>query len=112
MEVSEDGAEGLLWSGSLKSRLDFALEQNFPNPFNPSTTIAFSIAEPGRVRLGIYDVAGRLVRTLVDERTSADHYIVEWDGYDNRGARVSSGVYFYRIVAGKHTQTRKMVLVE
>jgi hypothetical protein len=89
----------------------FTMYQNVPNPFNPSTKIRFTIPETGHVGLKIYDVAGRLVRTLVDRRLVADHYEVSWDGTNNGGRQVASGIYFYRIVAGKHSRTRKMVLL-
>jgi hypothetical protein len=72
------------------------LRQNVPNPFNPVTTIAFSVAERGRVRLAIYDVTGRRVRALVDEALVPDRYEVRWDGRNDAGLRVSSGVYFYK----------------
>ena len=97
---------------TLTVRLAFALEQNVPNPFNPSTSIAFAIPENADVSLAVYDVAGRLVRTLVEGRRRAAYYEVEWDATDNRGVPVASGVYFYRLVAGKQTTTRKMVLIK
>jgi DNA-binding beta-propeller fold protein YncE len=89
----------------------FALRQNAPNPFNPATRIAFTIPEACRVQLFIYDAAGRQIKALVDRRLQADHYEVLWDGTNNRGTRVASGVYFYRLEAGRHAATRKMVLL-
>jgi len=89
----------------------FAMYQNVPNPFNPVTSIRFTIPETGHTGLKIYDVSGRLIRTLVDRRLVADHYEVTWDGTNNSGRQVSSGVYFYRLVVGKHNKTRKMVLL-
>ena len=89
----------------------FALRQNAPNPFNPTTRIAFTIPEACRVQLVVYDVSGREVKALVNRRLQADHYEVLWDGTNNRGARVASGMYFYRLDAGKHTASRKMVLL-
>jgi galactose mutarotase-like enzyme len=68
-------------------------------------------AEASRVRLTVYDVLGREVKALVDRRLQADRYEVMWDGTNNRGAKVASGIYFYRIDAGKHTASRKMVLL-
>jgi hypothetical protein len=112
VDVETDGSIQLLWSESLMARLRFALEQNVPNPFNPATTIAFSLPERSRVRLVIYDVAGRAVRVLADDTRDAGLYRVEWGGLDDRGTQVSSGIYFYRIVAGKRTQTRKMLLLK
>jgi hypothetical protein len=89
----------------------FALGQNVPNPFNPHTTIRFSVPETRAVTLRIYDVAGRLVITLADRSYPAGSYSVMWDGTDRRGESAASGVYFYKIIAGSDTATRKMVLL-
>ncbi len=99
--------------GPLEFRLTarFTMYQNVPNPFNPVTKIRFTIPETGHVDLRIYDVTGRLVRTLVDRKLAADNHEVTWDGTNNGGRHVASGVYFYRIMAGKHRKTRKMVLL-
>ncbi|HUU29016.1 MAG TPA: PQQ-binding-like beta-propeller repeat protein [archaeon] len=90
------------------------LLQNNPNPFNPSTTISYSVPEGAseRITLKVYNLRGRLVRTLVQDVREAGNYTVFWDGTDETGRRVSSGVYFYRIQAGEFVQTRKMVLVK
>jgi hypothetical protein len=88
------------------------LGQNFPNPFNPTATIRFEIARPEHVRLKVFDVSGRLVRTLVDEPRQPNAYVVVWDGTDDRGGPVASGVYFYRMTAGSFVQTRKMMLLK
>ncbi len=90
----------------------FALEQNAPNPFNPVTTIRFSIDTPGAVSLNVYNTAGQLVRTLIDDTMSADaaHEVV-WDGTDNTGHSVGSGVYLYRLVNGERQLQKRMVLV-
>jgi hypothetical protein len=111
-EVAGDGLGMEFGPYSVTYRLANALEQNRPNPFNPTTTIDYAMARDGQVELSIYDVAGRRVRTLVNERQRADVYRVEWDGTNDGGQRVASGVYFYRIVAGKFTQTRKMVMLK
>jgi hypothetical protein len=92
--------------------LSNSLAQNHPNPFNPQTTISFSIAQRGNVRLNVYDVNGALVRTLANETRAAGAYDVTWDGRDDRGRAVASGVYFYKLTAGSFTQTRKMVLLK
>ncbi len=89
-----------------------ALSQNYPNPFNPTTTVRFSLAENSRVVLAIYDVRGALVRTLVDGPRVAGEHRVEWNGDNDSGYRVSSGVYFYRLTAGQFQSTRKMVLLK
>jgi hypothetical protein len=88
-----------------------ALAQNYPNPFNPSTTIAYSVATKTRVRLEIFDVRGRLVKSLVDERKSPNNYQVIWDGRNGDGESVASGVYFYRLVAGDFRATKNLVLL-
>ena len=88
------------------------LLQNFPNPFNPTATIRFEIARPEHVRLNVYDIRGRLVRTLVDELRQANSYQVVWDGTNNNGGAVASGVYFYRMTAGSFVQTHKMMLLK
>lgn len=91
----------------------YTLERNYPNPFNPTTSIRFSLAEQTRVTLKIYDVAGRFVRTLVDETKSAGEiHTAVWDGRDDSGAPVSTGVYFYQLVAKNYTETQRMVLLK
>jgi hypothetical protein len=89
------------------------LHQNIPNPFNPTTKIQYEIKEPGPVSLRIYNVAGQLVKTLVDgHRNSGRRYEANWNGLNNSGQPVSSGLYFYKLVARNFTQTKKMVLLK
>jgi len=90
----------------------FQLMQNYPNPFNPSTTIRYSVPVQGRMRLRIFDVIGREVASLVDEIQSAGTYVVEWQGSDNAGRQLASGVYFYRLDGVGHTVTKKMMLLK
>jgi hypothetical protein len=87
------------------------LEQNFPNPFNPTTTIAYDVRDKGVVTLRIYDVAGRLVRTLVSGMKEPGSYTATWNGRNDRGTRVASGIYFYGMKAKEFRMTRKMVLL-
>jgi hypothetical protein len=87
------------------------LDQNIPNPFNPVTTIRFTLPSPSRVTLKVYDVKGRHIATLIDGRLPAGERRVEWNARDSRGNPVSSGVYFYRIQTGSETMSRKMVLL-
>jgi len=90
-----------------------SLAQNYPNPFNPTTTIAFTVKDQAQVSLKIYNVAGQLVKTLVnDVRTPGITHVVSWDGRNNAGQSVSSGVYFYKLVTKDFTKTRKMVLLK
>jgi len=88
------------------------LSQNWPNPFNPSTRIDFVIPDAASVMLRVYDLAGARVATLLDRAMQAGPYHVDWDGRDERGQRVSSGVYLYELQAGEHSVTRKMTLVK
>jgi hypothetical protein len=91
----------------------YALYQNVPNPFNPTTQIRYDVPPSrGAVQLRIYDVSGRLVRTLVDGIEPAGRQSTTWDGRDDRGRRVATGVYFYRFDAAGFSETRKMVVVK
>jgi hypothetical protein len=92
-----------------------AMEQNYPNPFNPTTTIVFYVPERAGavpVQLSIYDVTGARVRTLVDGDLTPGRYSFEWDGVNDSGNQVGSGVYFYRVVQPGFSATRKMVLLK
>ncbi len=88
------------------------LYQNSPNPFNPSTTIKFYLANTAEVTIKIYDMLGREVRTLINEETTAGNHIVYWNGRDSRGRAVSSGIYLYRLTAGNFSETKKMNLLK
>jgi len=87
------------------------LHQNYPNPFNPVTTISFVSPAAGRAVLRVYDVRGALVRTLFDELVSVGDVNVRWDGKDESGKRVTSGIYFYELRLGGERVSRKMVLL-
>ncbi len=91
---------------------EFNLDQNFPNPFNPSTEIRFSVKQNSLVVLKIYDVLGREVRTLVNEEMNNGQYSIKWNGDNNSGEKVSSGIYLYRMEAGKYIQSKKMLLLK
>ncbi|HNX36878.1 MAG TPA: chitobiase/beta-hexosaminidase C-terminal domain-containing protein [Candidatus Cloacimonadota bacterium] len=88
------------------------LKGNYPNPFNPLTTISFSVKDAGPVWLGIYNSRGQLVKTLVDMNKAGGNYSVQWDGTDFSGRSLSSGVYFYKMHAGSYSSTRKMILMK
>lgn len=91
----------------------FAVYQNMPNPFNPTTMIRYDVpVGGGNVTLEIFDVAGRLVRTLIDRSETAGAKTATWDGKDHSGAQVSSGIYFYRLRAGTYSKTLKMTLLQ
>jgi hypothetical protein len=89
-----------------------SLAQNVPNPFNPITTIRFSLASRGNVTLAVYDTAGRQVRRLVNGPIDGGDHDVVWDGRDGRGNALASGVYFYRLTAGGFSDSKKMVLLK
>ena len=89
----------------------FSLEQNYPNPFNPATTIAFSLAEAGDVRLTVYDVLGREVKVLMNEALMRGRHEVVWDGTNAALESVPSGVYFACLSAGDRSATRKLLLL-
>ncbi len=91
---------------------EFGLGQNVPNPFNPATEIAYEIPAAGRVTLEVYDVAGRLVRTLVDADQSAGPHSAVWDGRDGEGRSMATGVYFYRLQSEGLEVTHKMLLLK
>jgi hypothetical protein len=97
---------------------EFGLSQNFPNPFNPATVIEYALPRASDVKIQIYNVLGQKVRNLVDEHQELGYKVIRWDGVDDNGTDVSSGIYFYRIVA--HTvhgsedfvQCKKMTLLK
>ena len=101
--IEESGGEAL--------PTDFALAQNYPNPFNPSTAIAYQVGTAAHVELTIYNLAGQKIRTLVDSRLDAARYAARWDGRDQAGANVASGVYLYRMRAGSFEEIRRLTLI-
>ena len=111
--VRKDGSEVRARTATVKTTArKLTLYQNHPNPFNPKTTISFDLPSSARVVLSIYDVEGKLVRKVADAVMGEGHRSVTWDGKDERGGSVGSGVYFYRLKSGKRTLTRKMVLLK
>ncbi|MBN1781106.1 T9SS type A sorting domain-containing protein [bacterium] len=90
----------------------FALHSNFPNPFNPSTTIPFSLDRAAEAAFSVFDVNGGLVRSLMQKPLAAGDYSIEWDGTDNRGNAVPSGVYLCRFQSGGRTVTQRMILMK
>ena len=95
---------------------EFGLAQNYPNPFNPTTTIDYNVAANGYVSLKVYDVMGRLVKTLVDNQWTAagqtSGYSVTWNGLDDSGQKVSAGLYIYRLQSGSMSTSNKMILLK
>jgi hypothetical protein len=90
----------------------FALYANYPNPFNPTTNISFALPVDSKVSLKLYNVAGQLVRTLVNETMPAGTHTVTWDGNNSNGEKVASGIYFYKLNAGDFSKTMKMVMTK
>jgi hypothetical protein len=111
-EINAQGEEQQFGPFEFRYAAQFRLEQNIPNPFNPTTVIRFTVPEDALVSLKVFDVAGRLVRTLASEKRQANHYEIQWDGRDGRGQQVASGVYFYRLIAGKYRDTKKMLMLK
>jgi hypothetical protein len=90
----------------------YTLQQNYPNPFNPTTTIEYAIPAAGRVTLEVYNMLGERVASLVDNMQEAGFYRVGWDGRDNNGAAVATGVYLYRVKSGDFSSVRKLLLLK
>ncbi len=107
--IKDAGSESVQSQGELLERPQ--LEQNFPNPFNPTTTIEYSVPERENVQIRIYDSVGRLVRTIVDQESKRGAFRLVWDGTGDSGERVASGTYFYQARIGDFLQARKMLLV-
>ena len=100
------------FSGSNLVPEAYALRQNYPNPFNPSTTIEYDIPESAEVTLTVYNALGQVVRTLYRGKQQAGRYRIIWDGRDEHGGRVASGIYFYQLKAGAFSKVRKMIFIQ
>jgi hypothetical protein len=117
-DIQVSSSEGYMLPISLKdgsgSELPngFELCQNYPNPFNPSTTIRFNLPVSSAVKLTVYDVLGREVRTIADGQYMAGYHEIMWDGLDGRGSTVSSGIYFYELKTGEFSSMRKMMFLK
>ncbi len=108
-------AEELVWNRheNDEARLKtFTLEQNYPNPFNPATTISYKLERPSSVQLVVYDVAGRLVNTLVSEYQAEGNHSVRWTADDGRGRKLASGMYFARLQVDGQATIKKMMLAK
>ncbi len=90
----------------------YELGQNTPNPFNPNTTIVFAVPRPSDVRIEVFNMLGQKVKILANEFSKAGYKRVEWDGTDDNGSSVASGVYLYRMTAGDFSETKKMLLLK
>jgi len=93
-------------------KTEFILNYNYPNPFNPVTTISYKLPQAALVRMTIYDLLGRQVKTLINKTQDTGYKSVIWDATNDYGKPVSAGVYLYQIQAGNFVQSRKMVLLK
>lgn len=110
LELVQTVPENMLKSSA--TGLNFELGSNYPNPFNPETQINYALADRCQVKLSVYNVRGQRVRILVNEFQAAGHNSVIWDGKNEDGHEVASGIYFYRLDAGTFTDTKSMVLLK
>ena len=92
--------------------LEFSLDQNFPNPFNPITTIRYSLPKDSFVKITIYDVLGNVIKDLLQKNQSSGFKTISWDATDDKGKNMPAGIYIYGIEAGGFLQTRKMILLK
>jgi hypothetical protein len=117
LAYAETGVTSVESSDDKSIPTEFILSQNYPNPFNPSTSIEFSVPVNSNVTLTIYNLLGQVVTTLVNEEVSAGHYSTVWNGADDNGFKVSSGVYLYEMktngnIGTPYSQTKKMILLK
>jgi hypothetical protein len=112
MTGSWDDCSGPLNKPTVQIPQQFYLDQNYPNPFNLSTTIEYGLPQDAHVKLTVYNILGEKVRVLVNEYQSAGERNVIWDGKNDNGDVVASGIYLYRIEAGSFTKTAKMSLLK
>ena len=91
---------------------EYALHHNYPNPFNPVTTMLYDLPEAGHTRLLIYDLLGKEVRVLIDKVMNPGYYSTQWNGRNSQGQTVGAGVYLYQIQSNGFIQTRKMLLLK
>jgi hypothetical protein len=102
----------MLNSQTRDSRASIALDQNYPNPFNPSTTISYTLDKLAHVRLGVYDIGGRLVNLLVDADMQSGRYSVKWSTLTGQSAQLASGIYIARLDVGGEVAVMKMLLTK
>lgn len=112
IRVIGEGSPKIVADGSENIPDEFVLCQNYPNPFNPETDIAFALPEDAKVSIVIFNVLGQRVRTLINAHKMAGRHVVHWDGRNDSGKLVSSGIYFYRLKTEKFTEARKMLLIK
>ena len=107
------GSESISLDNDMINPYSYSLKNNYPNPFNPTTTIEYSVAEISDVNISIYDASGRFVKNLVSsQHVPGDDYQVNWNGTNENGTTVAAGMYFYKINAGSFVETKKMLLIK
>ena len=112
------GTPGFINSGYLTSKQklvtisDFKVFNNYPNPFNPTTTISYELPQHAHVKVTIYNILGNLIKNLVDEEQSLGYKSIQWNATNNNGQQVSAGVYIYNVEVKNLSYTKKMVLVK
>ena len=104
--------EELATSNEVVLPVDYALHQNYPNPFNPITDIKYDLPDNEEVLVVIYDIMGRQIRSLLHQKQLAGYHQVQWDGRNDFGETVASGMYVYALKAGKYLNTKKMVMLK
>jgi len=104
--------EGVRRLGGLEVPSNYHLEQNYPNPFNMDTEIMYQLPEAGYVSVTVYNSVGHQIRSLVSEHHEAGRYAARWDGMDDQGNDIPSGVYIYQIKTGKFSDSKKMILIK
>lgn len=107
-----EGPSAITESGLDELVRGYSLHQNYPNPFNPSTTISYSLASALHITIAVYDINGNRVKTLLNTNMPGGTHRVTWDGTNNSGDRVASGIYLYQLQTGNYTHTRKMLLLK
>jgi len=112
IHVVSQSAEWVYGSSNENSNKKATLEPNYPNPFNPSTTISFSISEPSWVRLSVFDITGREIARLVDKELQAGRFSVQWNALSTSGGMIASGLYLARLQAGSSSAVQKMIVAK
>ena len=105
-DVSVDEFEYLI------SKIPIKLLQNYPNPFNPKTTIKFELSKPGKTKVAIYNIKGQKVKILLDEKLESGKHSLVWNGKNEKGKKVASGTYFYKVEVNKEIKVKKMLLIK
>jgi len=112
VSVTVQSAVGIFDESNQGIPTTFAMDQNYPNPFNPVTTIRYQLPKATNVYIAVYDMLGQKIKTLVNENQAAKYFSIQWNGLNEAGSKVASGIYLYRIEAGDFIKTNKMLLLK